>query len=133
MTDETKKIDEAETADTNARTAELERRLADLESRSTAKIIAAELKAEAALAGMIDLDGIKLIDMEKLRLNESGELEDRAVLIAELRRSKPWLFGVPSSSSAANPPPARPPRQKSATEMSYKEWQAARQELLRRH
>jgi hypothetical protein len=115
-----------------ARAAELEQRLAELEASTRTRLIRAELKAEAVRAGMVDLDGLKLVDATSLTLSAEGEVEGAAVLMAALRRAKPWLFGQASASSSAVPPPAEPPRARSATAMSYEEWQAGRTELLRR-
>ena len=114
------------------RAAELERRLAELEASSTARLIHAELKAEAVRAGMVDLDGLKLIDTGELRLDAEGSLVGGAELMRQTRRAKPWLFAAASTSSTSTPPPKEPPRPKLATEMSEAEWRAARDELIKR-
>jgi hypothetical protein len=114
------------------RAADLERRLAELEASTTARLIRAELKAIAVRAGMIDLDGLKLIDVTDLKLDDDGNVKGAGEVMRDLRRAKPWLFGGASTSSSSSPPPATPPRPKLATEMNYAEWQAARAELLRR-
>jgi hypothetical protein len=118
--------------DAAARLAALERKLAQVEAETQARLIRAELKAEAVRAGMVDLDGLKLVDTGAVKLSEAGEVEGAAALMRELKRAKPWLFAPASSSSIAAAPPAQPPKQKSAIEMSFEEWQAARAELLRR-
>jgi hypothetical protein len=92
----------------------------------------AELKAEAVRAGMVDLDGLKLIDLDGLKLGGYGKVEGAGMAMSRLKRTKPWLFAHPSSSSPAVPPPSTPPRQKLATEMSEDEWRVARAELLKR-
>jgi hypothetical protein len=98
-----------------------------------ARLIRAELKAEAVRAGMVDLDGLKLLDVAEITLTETGEIADAAVLLARLKRAKPWLFGNAMSSSAAvNPPRPEPPRTRHANELSHEEWVAARAALLRR-
>jgi hypothetical protein len=114
------------------RAAQLERRLAEMEASTTQRLIRAELKAEAVRARMVDLDGLKLVDMAGLTLSEQGDVTGASGLMAQLRRSKPWLFGAASSSSAAPAPPAQPPAARQATAMSHAEWQAARAELLKR-
>jgi len=114
------------------RAADLERRLAELEASSTARLLQAELKTVAVRAGMIDLDGLKLLDTTELTLDADGNVKGGTEMMRELRRSKPWLFGGASTSSSASPPPVQPARPKLATEMSYDEWQAARTELLKR-
>lgn len=114
----------AETAE-----AALLRAQADTEAR----LVRAELKVEALRAGMVDLDGLKLLDVADVRLNEQGEVMDGGAILAKLKRAKPWLFGGPASSSAAaNPPRPEPPRTRHANELSHEEWVAARAVLLRR-
>jgi len=110
----------------------LEQRLAELQRVTEAQVIKAELKVEAMRAGMIDLDGLKLIDLAPLKLNDKGEVDGAMQLMAQLKRSKPWLFGRAFTSSSASAPPAQPPRQKLASEMTVEEYREARAALLRR-
>ena len=118
--------------DLAARAADLERRLAELEASARLRVVRAELKAEAVRAGMVDLDGLKLLDASTVRLNAAGEVEGAADLLRDMRRAKPWLFAAASSSSVAQAPAAQAPRAKLATDMGVEEWQAARRELLKR-
>lgn len=113
-----------------ARNAELEQRIAQLESDGRRRLIHAELKSEALRAGMIDLDGLKLVDLTQVELDAAGEVKGATTLMRDLRRSKPWLFGGDSSSAPSNPPSAQPSKARSATEMNEVEWRAARAELL---
>ena len=46
-----------------ARAEALERQLTDAEQEAKSRLIRAELKVEAVRAGMIDLDGLKLLDL----------------------------------------------------------------------
>jgi hypothetical protein len=110
----------------------LEQELRESTAAAERKLIRAELKAEAVRAGMVDLDGLKLLDLSAVRLGPGDEVEGAGALMTQLRRSKPWLFGNASTSSSAAPPPSAPPRSRHATEMGDEEWRAARQELLRR-
>jgi hypothetical protein len=109
----------------------LERQLVEVEQRTAAQLIRAELKAEAIRAGIIDLDGLKLIDPSEVKLSADGEVEGVPALMARLKNAKPWLFSVASLSSTAIPPPAQALRQKLATEMTDAEYRAAREALLR--
>jgi hypothetical protein len=118
-------------AELRERTEALERRLAETEQEARSRIIRAELKVEAVRAGILDMDGLKLLDFHEVQVTPGGELANGADLIAQLRRAKPWLFSAPSSSSGANAPPAQPPRLKLATEMTDEEYRAARTELLK--
>jgi len=114
-----------------ARTRELENRLLEVEEATRTKLVRAELKIHAVRAGMVDLDGLKLVETDELRLTANGEVEGAAALMASLRKRKPWLFGDVSSSSAATPPPSAPMKKKLATEMTTEEWRAARTDILR--
>ncbi len=121
-----------EMAALRARASELERQLQQRSAEAEARIVHSELKSEAVRAGMIDLDGLKLIDIAQVKLDETGNIAGGASLMAKLRRDKPWLFAKASSSSVASAPPSQPARPRLATEMSLEEWRAARGELLRR-
>lgn len=113
-----------------AETAEGE--LASFTQRVEKRLLRAELKAAALRAGMVDLDGIALIDTSDLRLDDNGNLANATGLMSQLRRAKPWLFGGASSSTGATPPSATPPRTRLATEMSVEEWKSARADLVKR-
>jgi len=123
---------EAIVADLRLRAEALEQQLTIVQRDAENRLIRAELKAEAVRAGILDLDGLKLVDTSGVKLNETGDVEGAPQIIAQLRQAKPWLFGSASSSSIAAPPPAQPPRQKRATDMTEAEWRAARADILRR-
>jgi len=110
----------------------LEQRLKESNEAARERLIQAQLSAAAVRAGMIDLDGLKLLDTSGAKANEHGELDGPDAMIAELKQRKPWLFRSASSSAGVNPPPAQSPRAKKATEMTLEEYRAARAELLRR-
>ena len=97
-----------------------------------ARLVQAELRTEAVRAGMVDLDGVKLVDASELVLGADG-LEGGAALMARMKEAKPWLFGRGgSSSSAQRPPVVVAPKVRMAMEMTEAEWRAARAELVRR-
>ncbi len=127
MTDENNRLDGVEAVDVVIPAADLAQ-VATLR----AKLVQAELRTAAARAGMIDLDGVKLVDPGSLSVNEAGELVGASDIMARMRQEKPWLFGRGSSSSPAVAPRATPPKAKTAMEMSVDEWRVARAELLRR-
>ena len=119
------------TVDHAARNAELEERIVQMEADSRRRLVHAELKAEALRAGMIDLDGLKLVDFTHVELGPTGDVKGATTLMRDLRRSKPWLFGGDNSSAPAMPPPAQPAKARNATVMTEAEWRAARAELIR--
>ncbi len=100
--------------------------VAKLQSDFRSRLIAANLRTEAVRAGMVDLDGLKLVDLSGVDLDENDKVIDGGKLMADLRRAKPWLFGRASSSSAAVAPVSKPIKQKSAMEMSDEEYAAAK-------
>ena len=95
------------------------------------RLIAASLRVEAIQAGMIDLDGLKLLDVSSLTLDENDNVANGRQLMQSLRQSKPWLFRAASSSSASAAPSTRPARQKTAMEMTDEEYRAARNALTK--
>ena len=128
MTDEINPV-----VDWQLRAEAAEAALSQTQAEANSRLIRAELKAEALRAGMVDLDGLKLLDVAEVKLTEAGEVAEAAALIAKLKRAKPWLFGnTASSSAAAHPPRPEPPRVRHANELSHDEWMTARAALLRR-
>jgi hypothetical protein len=90
------------------------------------RLVIANLRTEAVRAGIIDMDGLKLIDLSAVRLDKDDRIVGGQKLMDDLKRNKPWLFGVMSSSSAAIAPASQPVRQKMALEMTNEEYVAAR-------
>jgi hypothetical protein len=82
---------------------------------------------------MIDMDGLKLADTSSVKLTTDGAAAGAREVIDGLKRTKPWLFGLTSSSSSlASVPPSQPPRKKSAMEMTDEEYAMARAALVAR-
>jgi ribosomal protein L24 len=91
------------------------------------RIIRAEMKAAALKAGMVDLDGLKLADLSKVKLLEDGSLEGADDLMKALKEAKPYLFGSAGDTGhAGKPPPAKDVEAKSATKMTPEEYAAAK-------
>jgi hypothetical protein len=97
-----------------------------LQSEFRSRLLAAGLRTEAVRAGMVDLDGLKLVDLSGIQMDENDKVIDGSKIMSELRRNKPWLFGRASSSSAAAAPASKPIKQKTALEMSDDEYAAAK-------
>ena len=110
---------------------QLQRELVRTEQLARERVMHAELKTEAVRAGIVDLDGLKLMDATQAEFTSHGQLANAAQLVAQLKHNKPWLFSTASSSSAANPPPAQSPRQKLATDMTEQEYKEARATILK--
>jgi hypothetical protein len=110
---------------------QLQQELVRAEQLAKERVMHAELKTEAVRAGIVDLDGLKLLDATRAEFTSEGQLVNAGRLIAQLKHDKPWLFGTMSSSSAVSPPPAQSPRQKLATDMTEQEYKEARATILK--
>ncbi len=126
MDDDSDEDEHDPTADTDHEANPGEAEVARLRDELQARVTAASLRTEAVRAGMIDLDGLKLIDLTKVCLDENDMITDGRKIMADLRKAKPWLFGNPSTSSGAIPPVSQPIRARSAMEMTDEEYSAAR-------
>jgi hypothetical protein len=124
-----KERDEHKTAAEKA-AADADTKVKDAHTAAEQRVIRAELKAEALKAGMVDLDGLKLADLTKVKINDAGEVEGAPELMEELKKSKPYLFGSTQNSSTPNTPPgSKPPAAKKATEMTDEEYAKARSQF----
>jgi hypothetical protein len=91
----------------------------------------AELKAEAIKAGMVDLDGLKLADLSKVKLNDAGEVEGADELMKALKEAKPYLFGTTTTTSNPEKKPEKKDdsKPKTAKDMDAAEWKAEKKKL----
>ncbi len=91
------------------------------------RVVHAEVKALAARAGMVDPDGVKLLDLSAVRLSREGELEGAESLMEAARKERPWLFGDARSSNTAPAPKPRDAREgRHARGMTAREYAAAK-------
>jgi hypothetical protein len=100
--------------------------VARLRSDFQSRLLIANLRTEAVHAGMVDLDGLKLIDLSAVRLDAEDKIVGGRKIMEDLRRNKPWLFAGRSSSNTIAAPASQPVRQKTALEMTDEEYAAAR-------
>ena len=112
--------------DADAHPQQVSEEITKLRDEFQSRLVVANLRTEAVRAGMVDLDGLKLIDVSAVRLGTDDKIIGGRKLMDDLRRDKPWLFGVTSSSSAAAAPASQPVRQKTALEKTDQEYAAAR-------
>jgi hypothetical protein len=120
------------TEDLRARLEKLELDNQEIRRQTDQRVILAELKVEALRANILDLEGLRLLDMTPDHLGEDGSAVDSAEVISRLKRAKPWLFATPSSSSVAKVPLSAPTRQKLAKDMSDAEYKIARANVIKR-
>lgn len=124
-----RKLTVAEEAKTLAETSANEKVTAAT-TAANERILRAELKASALKAGMVDLDGLKLADLSKVKLNEEGEVEGADTLMDDLKKAKPYLFGSTTTTSSDTKAPARKDNAlKKATEMTKEEYAAERKKI----
>lgn len=134
------KAQEAETASKTAAEAaaqaarDAEAKIAEAAASNNARLVRAELKAHAIKAGIVDLDGLKLLDTGGIGLNDAGEVEGAEELISKLREAKPYLFAdnatrATTTQTQAAPKPAKH-AEKTAAEMTPEEYAAAKARLL---
>lgn len=91
------------------------------------RVIRAELKAAALKAGMVDVDALKMADLTKVTLNADGEVVGADELMAAMKKSKPYLFGTPSTSGTHPTPPTGEQKPKKVSEMTDAERKAEAQ------
>jgi hypothetical protein len=128
----TDEIQESQETSLRAELDRLQRESHEIRQQAAHRIIEAEMKVEALRAGIVDLDGLKFLDLTQVLLEDNGGVAGGVELISQLKRAKPWLFGAPSSSSVARVPPSKPARPKLATEMTDDEYRVARANIIRR-
>ncbi len=112
---------------------DLIRDIAEAKKEMVSRLVMSELKIEAVRAGIVDLDGLRLVDLSKVRFGEDDNANGAAEMIDELKSKKPWLFQVTSSSAPIAAPPAQPSTQKYAMEMTDAEYRVARANIVKQH
>ena len=114
-------------ADIKAATEKATADIAAAKEAANGTILQSELRAAAVKAGMVDLDGLKLADLSKVKLKDDGTVEGADALFEDMKKGKPYLFGkTGNSGNPNNAPNPNPPTAKKATEMTDAEYAAAR-------
>lgn len=92
-----------------------------------ARILQAEMKALAVRAGMVDPDGVKLLDLSSVHINAAGEVVGGDDAIAVARTARPWLFANARTGNPERPPrPHDPHETADARRMTEGEYAVAR-------
>lgn len=95
--------------------------LTDFGAKAKQRLIHAELKAAALRAGMVDPDGLKLLDLTAADLTDDGSVSLPNGFWDQAKEAKPYLFGTPqptTSTTTRPPPPVEPPKVLRATDMT---------------
>lgn len=82
-----------------AKQKEFETTLSAKAQAANERIIRSELKAHAVAAGIVDLDGLKLIDTKDIKVDENGEVVGAEEAIKALKEKKTYLFVEHKSST----------------------------------
>jgi hypothetical protein len=106
---------------------EADAKVAAAQTAANERIILAELKTEAIKAGMVDLDGLKLLDTSKVTIGDDGVVKIPDKFFEEAKTAKPWLFAAAGTSTSNPNPPPKPgdPPAKVAKDMTPDERKAA--------
>lgn len=113
---------------------EAEQKAADAAAKAKARSMMADLRIAAKDAGMVDLDGLKLLATDTLKVNDDGDVENAAEVLTALKEAKPYLFGNPQhTSNPSPPPPANNSAPKKGMEMTAEEWAQKQRDLQMGH
>jgi hypothetical protein len=114
----------------------IEQRLQDAEQANRARLIKAELKAQALRANVVDWEDLYLIlakDLQSIEFDADGDVKNAAELIANIKGSKPYLFGGINTSSTERTPQTREASkdEKPALTMSREDYERGKTRLAR--
>lgn len=106
-------------------------------SDAQSRVLHAELKTHAIRSGILDLDALKLADLNAVSFDEAGNTVGVEDVIAALQSQKPYLFspdpsgtvGTTTAQTMRPPQPARP-SVVDARNLSREAWHAERERLL---
>lgn len=87
--------------------AENDGKLAELTNQTKEQVKAAKLEALAIKEGLVDVDGLKLLDLSKIVQKDDGTFEGVEDVFKAAKESKPYLFGEKPTHSS---PPGKPPK-----------------------
>lgn len=109
-----------------------EQALADTRTASATRVLRAELRAQATVAGMRDPDDLGALDTSEAKLGEDGKVTLPEGFFAKMKEAKPYLFGAPpatTTSSTASKPAEQPGAPKKFDEMTADEQTAWKRSL----
>jgi hypothetical protein len=114
---------------------ESETKIAEFSNSANQRIIRAELKAQAVKAGMIDLDGLKLLDTSTITIDKNGDIVIPDGFFEDAKKAKSYLFATTGADTGTTTQTKLAPKPatgtKSVVEMTDEEYAIARAELTR--
>ncbi|MCQ8277781.1 hypothetical protein NFI95_04900 [Acetobacteraceae bacterium KSS8] len=104
------------------------------------RVLQAELKSHAIRCGILDLDALKLADVNGVSFDEAGNTQGVEEVVSRLQAQKPYLFASENSAASGTtttqtmrpPQPVRPVAV-DARNLSREAWHAERERLLAAH
>lgn len=115
-------------ADLTGKLTAAEKTAAERIAASRERVTNADLRIAAKDAGMVDLDGLKLLDSSTLKVGDDGGVTNATEVLGALKQSKPWAFGQTSTSVPATAPLPDPGKAKNYNDMApaeQTEWKRA--------
>ena len=111
-------------------TAEHTAKIGEVDQAAKDQVKAARLEALALREGLIDLDGLKLLDLSKITQKDDGTFEGVDEVFKAAKEAKPYLFGqkqANSSTPGQNPKlgDQKPVDARKLTDEEYKQQKAA--------
>ncbi len=114
--------------------------IAAAQSDARHRVLHAELKSHALRCGILDLDALKLADVNGVSFDEAGNTVGVEDVVSRLQAQKPYLFaseqthatGTTTTQTMRPPQPARPVAV-DARSLSREAWHAERERLLAAH
>ena len=110
-----------------------------LQAESNERLIRSELQLRALQHGILDLDGLRLLDTRAISVGQDGNVLGAEEALASFRTSKPYLFNQGSlvvrpltTTARENAPPRAEPEPVDARQLSREQWQVERARLLAR-
>lgn len=124
---------EAKSAKDNAKL-EADAQMKTFKDAADARVVRYALHAAAKAAGLVDMDGLKLLETSTVKVGDDGEVTIPADFFSKAKESKPWLFGQAATTTTSSTPPPKPAdtSAKKASEMTDAEYAAAKAEMTRR-
>ncbi len=111
--------------------------IAAVQEEARGRVLQAELRTHAVRSGILDLDALKLAELDGVRFDEHGDVLGVEEVISALRERKPYLFSTetasPTSETTAQTQRAPRPAQPvvvDARELSRDAWRIERDRLL---
>ena len=132
LTSELEKVKTESKTALEAKDAEIATKLAESSTAAKEQVKAARLEALALREGLVDLDGLKLLDLSKITQKEDGTFEGADEVFKAAREAKPYLFGEKVNTTTTTKPAPKPgdPAPIDARKLSSEEYQKEKTALL---